>query len=457
MGGFFIVVLIIGVVVLLVKAQSAGASPRSRSQNPLGWDDSYLAYVGYTAALRNLIKNPQDKVAVEAAIKTGVEHYAFFHSAVLPKDRAGGPEMRASMVRAMSQTMIEMDLKTALSGEMPAHLTNKRNATSSANAGGSSASARPAPTLDEPDEEQRRRVLAEPLVTVGKVELLEGCDRIPGSSGRFGYDLTNPIPVNGAGGELVYLNTLRARSGVGLLYHRIRSDRTPGYPHPIDVFEVVATDASQWARLHFAMYHPRRTREAPGGFDRKPWGELADEIKAMVHFPAMGVTSCVEDFPLGLPSAVRSSGMLKSLSPGLAESMANGVQRILDRHEGAWTRPDEVTSGAPKPPDRSSDAARGGEQWYVESIAKYRLTKEDMQPMATIAAFAWKYVHMTRASAVEYAMYTIYLSRHGTPQERKDADTTWQSAIQWSIDAGLQSLQWGMECIDAVRRGNASA
>ena len=149
--------------------------------------------------------------------------------------------------------------------------------------------------------------------------------------------------------------------------------------------------------------------------------------------------------------------MLKSLSPGLAESMANGVQRILDRHEGAWTRPDEVTSGAPKPPDRSSDAARGGEQWYVESIAKYRLTKEDMQPMATIAAFAWKYVHMTRASAVEYAMYTIYLSRHGTPQERKDADTTWQSAIQWSIDAGLQSLQWGMECIDAVRRGNASA
>lgn len=460
MGGFFIVVLIIGVVVLIVKAQSSGTSTgSSRSQNPFGWDDSYLAYVGYTAALRNVIKNPKDNAAVEAAIKAGAEHYAFFHRAVLPKDIGGAPEMRASMVRAMSQTMIEMDLKKALSGEMPAHLTNKAkaNGSGSAEANTQKAPVTPKATLDEPDEEQRRRVLAEPFVTVGKVELLEGCDRIPGASGRFGYDITNPIPVNGVGGELVYLNTLRARSGVGLLYHRVRSTRTPGYSQPIDEFEVVATDASQWARLHFAMYHPRRTREVPEGFERKPWSELNGEIKAMVHYPAMGVTTPVEDFPVGLPSAVRSSGMLKGLSPGLGESMANGVQRILDRHAGAWTRPDELSSGAPKASTHSSDEGRGGEQWYVDSIAKYRLTKDDMQPMATIAAFAWKYVHMTRASAVEYAMYSIYLSRHGTPQERKDADTTWQSAIQWSIDAGLQSVQWGMECVDAVRRGDAGA
>ena len=70
---------------------------------------------------------------------------------------------------------------------------------------------------DESESEQLRRVSAEPFMSMG-VELLGACDHISGSSGKFGYDISNPIPVNGVGGEIFYLNTLRARSGVGVFF-----------------------------------------------------------------------------------------------------------------------------------------------------------------------------------------------------------------------------------------------
>lgn len=194
---------------------------------------------------------------------------------------------------------------------------------------------------DEPEDEQLKRVLADPAIKFTGAKLLEGCDRLPNATGRFGYDLTNPIPVNGVGGEIVYLNTLRARNGKGVLFHRLGSKETPVSPHPVDLYELVAVDASQWAQLYLAPYHQRRSRDVPEGFERKSWSSLPDEMRAMVHFPAMGMTSLVQDFPLGLPAAVRSSAMLRSLSPGLGDSMARGVQRILERAPGAWRRPSQ--------------------------------------------------------------------------------------------------------------------
>src|SRR5689334_3189358 len=108
--------------------------------------------------------------------------------------------------------------------------------------------------LDEPEAEQLERVLNEPAFKFVGAKLLDACDRFPDSTGRFGYDATNPIPVNGIFGEVVYLNTLRARSGAGVFYHRLGSNRTAVSPHPVDRYEVVAVDASQWATLYLSPY-----------------------------------------------------------------------------------------------------------------------------------------------------------------------------------------------------------
>ena len=76
--------------------------------------------------------------------------------------------------------------------------------------------------------------------------------------------------------------------------------------------------------------------------------------------------------------------------------------------------------------------------------------------MAVIAAFAWKYANFEPSKAVAYGMHTIHLSRKGSPAERRDADITWESATKWSIKSGLDSLKWGVECIQLARGGNTA-
>lgn len=231
---------------------------------------------------------------------------------------------------------------------------------------------------DESESDQRRRVEAEPFVAMMGVKLLEPCDQIPRATGRFGLDATNPIPVNCVGGEIVYLNTLRARSGVGLLFHRVGSQRTSTHPEPVDEYEVVAVDASQWARLFFSFYYPRRSREVPEGFERKSWGSLSSELRAMVHFPATGVTTQVHDFPAGLPEAVRAAPMLRAVSPGLGDAMARSVERILAAPGRVWTRPAMLRGGdgarsdrgeAPQKKARDGAAdARDSEQSFASEM-----------------------------------------------------------------------------------------
>lgn len=87
------------------------------------------------------------------------------------------------------------------------------------------------------------------------------CDVIPGSEGKFGYNPSNPIPVNGAIGELAYLSKLRTLNGERLFFHRIGS-----VGNATDMFEAVTFSGSEWFVLYLKMYFPRRSRQAPEGF-----------------------------------------------------------------------------------------------------------------------------------------------------------------------------------------------
>ncbi len=47
-----------------------------------------------------------------------------------------------------------------------------------------------------------------PPAARGPLKKGNACDHIPGGTGPFGKQQTNPIPVNGPLGELIYLSTL---------------------------------------------------------------------------------------------------------------------------------------------------------------------------------------------------------------------------------------------------------
>jgi hypothetical protein len=107
-------------------------------------------------------------------------------------------------------------------------------------------------------------------------------DRIPGGYGGFGASSTNPIPVNGPIGEVLYLSALRI-GGQRLLFHRIKSVRN------VDVFECVSIDGKHWDILYLDMYHPRKSKIAPVGYEI-----LAENVLLS------GVTAEVHDFPRSL-------------------------------------------------------------------------------------------------------------------------------------------------------------
>jgi hypothetical protein len=129
-------------------------------------------------------------------------------------------------------------------------------------------------------------------------EILQGlsCDKLPNATGDFG-SITNPIPVNGQLGEIKYLGKLRGKTGHAVFFHRIGSTISSISKNPIDLFELVCHDATQWNKLYLDPYHPRRSNHSPEGYKLIPYKK---EFKMDLPF-AYGVTSLVANFPYDLP------------------------------------------------------------------------------------------------------------------------------------------------------------
>lgn len=109
------------------------------------------------------------------------------------------------------------------------------------------------------EDEQYQLEMLHPAVRQ-MVESGPAYDKDPNGSGPFGFMETNPIPVNGAIGELAYLSKLETTSGERILFHRI------GAINKVDVFEAVTFSGSEWFILFVDLYHPRRSRLTPEGF-----------------------------------------------------------------------------------------------------------------------------------------------------------------------------------------------
>ncbi|MFH1966014.1 MAG: hypothetical protein ABIJ42_10810 [Acidobacteriota bacterium] len=161
------------------------------------------------------------------------------------------------------------------------------------------------PPIHEPIGTQRAEAvsfLAEgPFKSILAEKYLNGldCDQLPGGKGPFGT-LDNPIPVNGSMGEIKYLAKLRGNTGKAIMFHRIGSMSSSVTEDPVDCYEVVCMDGTQWTRLYFDCYHPRRSNLAPPGYRLTPF----DKRKGFDSFFGFGCSGRVADFPHGLPNAI---------------------------------------------------------------------------------------------------------------------------------------------------------
>ena len=134
-------------------------------------------------------------------------------------------------------------------------------------------------------------------------------DEIPGSFGEFGLTLTNPVPTNGAVGEIIYLSSLRHAGTTQILFHRL------GSLYGIDIYETVTIDGREWGILYFDMYHPRKSRKSPKGYS------IASGKRS--SYRVYGVNYLVPSFPYGLFKAVGdfSDRLLGSSMVRLGSSM----------------------------------------------------------------------------------------------------------------------------------------
>ena len=159
--------------------------------------------------------------------------------------------------------------------------------------------------IHEPVEAQRAEAVSYlpegPLKELLAEKYLNGldCDQLPEGRGPFG-SRDNPIPVNGAIGEVKYLAKLRGKTGKPVMFHRPGSMTSDVSEDPVDCYEIVCLDGTQWDRLYFDCYHPRRSNLAPEGYSLQPF----DKKIGFDPFFGFGCGSMVDDFPRDLPDAI---------------------------------------------------------------------------------------------------------------------------------------------------------
>lgn len=139
------------------------------------------------------------------------------------------------------------------------------------------------------DDEAQNAVLPEAMRKV--IEAAPAVDELPGAKGEFGRCITNPVPVNGAVGEIAYLSRLVTPSGAGLFGHRL------GHIDTVDVYETVSSDGETWDVFYLSFYHPRKSRKTPTGH-RLATGRERPPFITCTNFR-------VDGFPFPMEAAIR--------------------------------------------------------------------------------------------------------------------------------------------------------
>ena len=90
-------------------------------------------------------------------------------------------------------------------------------------------------------------------------------DTIPEGYGEFGYEVTNPIPVNTVLGNMAYLRRLRTLNGKEVQVTRLGSTWAPIIEKPINNYEI-SVEGEKIASLFLSPYHKKNSIRSPKGF-----------------------------------------------------------------------------------------------------------------------------------------------------------------------------------------------
>ena len=98
-------------------------------------------------------------------------------------------------------------------------------------------------------------------------EVATGTDQdvIPEGFGRFGLDLTNPVPVNGIGGGYMYLDELKDRKGNAITHSRVGSMSADNIKGLIDKYEIFDSDNLKVCDLYLSPYNQKNSTKRPAG------------------------------------------------------------------------------------------------------------------------------------------------------------------------------------------------
>lgn len=142
--------------------------------------------------------------------------------------------------------------------------------------------------------EYEKRLQGFPPELRAQLEMGPQIDTIPNASGRFGHDLSNPIPVCLQQGELEYLACLRCGCGEPFMFYRSGSCGDGPDGHVVDRYELVCRLSVHEATLYLDMYHKGPSSRVPDGMTKGP----AEGIGLPYH---------INDSPDGLLRAIQAA------------------------------------------------------------------------------------------------------------------------------------------------------
>lgn len=94
-------------------------------------------------------------------------------------------------------------------------------------------------------------------------------DEIPNSIGRFGFDVTNPIPTNNIFGSYAYLGRLRDKNGNQITYNRLGSTSAENVANPIDEYDILDAKGNVLGTIYISPYQKNISKKASEGFSLK--------------------------------------------------------------------------------------------------------------------------------------------------------------------------------------------
>lgn len=295
--------------------------------------------------------------------------------------------------------------------------------------------------VHEPIELQREDVIDSPLAQ--KILSGEYCDEISTGYGTFG-SLTNPIPVNGAIGELKYLGKLRGLTGRALFFHRVGSVKSPASVNSVDLYEVVCMDGTQWNKLYFDIYHPRRSEKTPPNYTLKPF----DKNIGMDIPYAYGVNHLLDNFPYSLPDALIK---LYGSSPG--ETFARRTKEILKEHNFARQNPNQEFHVSQLKKEFGLTLDKIPESHIIIDIFKKLTTNKNYSKEAKTSLFfrliALQYTHMTKI-LIEKTGEELTEDRVGLILNILDRSVDWSEAAEDHYELELATSHINMNIEGAL-------